>query len=96
MLTAIDLPPLSAAMRMAYVKQGGRGSFDWPLADVAVLLDFALNENCRSARQRRSCRPRGRYAARQERLQGAVVRGPYQPRDPEGGRRRSRAERLVH
>ena len=49
MLTAIALPPLSAAMRMAYVKQGERGSFDWPLADVAVLLDFAPDERCRSA-----------------------------------------------
>jgi xanthine dehydrogenase YagS FAD-binding subunit len=37
-LAAIRLPPLAAGVRMAHLKQGERDSFDWPLADVAVVL----------------------------------------------------------
>ena len=48
-LTAIRVPPLGASVRMAHLKQGEKDSFDWPLADVAVVLDFASNGNCRSA-----------------------------------------------
>lgn len=47
-LVAIDLPPLSASARMAHLKQGEKDSFDWPLADVAVVLDLP-GGTCRSA-----------------------------------------------
>jgi xanthine dehydrogenase YagS FAD-binding subunit len=48
-LTAIRLPPLSAGIRMAHLKQGEKESFDWPLADVAVVLDLAPDGACRHA-----------------------------------------------
>lgn len=48
-LTAIRVPALGAGVRMAHLKQGEKDSFDWPLADVAVVLDLASNGNCRSA-----------------------------------------------
>ncbi len=48
-LTAIRLPPLPAGMRMAHLKQGETDSFDWPIADVAVLLDLSPDGSCRSA-----------------------------------------------
>jgi xanthine dehydrogenase YagS FAD-binding subunit len=48
-LTAIDLPPMPAGVRMAYRKQGQKESFDWPLADVAVVLDVPANGVCRAA-----------------------------------------------
>src|ERR1019366_4277070 len=34
---------------MAHLKQGEKGSFDWPLADVAVVLDLSASGNCTSA-----------------------------------------------
>ncbi len=48
-LTAILLPPLPPATRMAHLKQGEKDSFDWPLADVAVVLDLAGDGTCRRA-----------------------------------------------
>jgi xanthine dehydrogenase YagS FAD-binding subunit len=48
-LTAVRLPPLSPSVRMAHLKQGEKGSFDWPLADVAVVLDLSASGNCTSA-----------------------------------------------
>ncbi|MGA7328480.1 MAG: FAD binding domain-containing protein [Rhodomicrobium sp.] len=50
-LTAILLPPLPAATRMAHLKQGEKDSFDWPLADVAVVLVLEPQSEgyCRSA-----------------------------------------------
>ena len=48
-LTAIVLPPLPASLRMAHLKQGEKDSFDWPLADVAVVLDLDPHGICRSA-----------------------------------------------
>ena len=48
-LTAILLPPLPADVRMAHLKQGERDSFDWPLADVAVVLDLGQEGTCRRA-----------------------------------------------
>lgn len=39
-LTAIILPPMSSTVRMTHLKLGERDSFDWPLADVAVVLDL--------------------------------------------------------
>ena len=39
-LTAIHLPPLRPGTRSAYVKQKERESADWPLADVAVVVEM--------------------------------------------------------
>jgi xanthine dehydrogenase YagS FAD-binding subunit len=48
-LTAIELPRLPASIRAAYLKQGEKDSFDWPLADVAAVLDFDADRRCKSA-----------------------------------------------
>ena len=48
-MTAIRLPALSASLRMAHVKLGEKDSFDWPLADVAVVLDLDANGVCKRA-----------------------------------------------
>jgi xanthine dehydrogenase YagS FAD-binding subunit len=48
-LTAIELPPLPVSTGAAYLKQGEKESFDWPLADVAVVLDFDADRRCKSA-----------------------------------------------
>jgi xanthine dehydrogenase YagS FAD-binding subunit len=48
-LTAIMLPPLPASVRMAHLKQGEKDSFDWPLADVAVVLDISADGACQRA-----------------------------------------------
>ena len=38
-LSAVILPKLSATAKSVHLKQGEKDSFDWPIADVAVLLD---------------------------------------------------------
>lgn len=48
-LTAIRLPALPPTARTAYVKQGEKDTFDWPLADVAVVLDRSAQGICTSA-----------------------------------------------
>ncbi len=48
-LTAICLPKISASLRMAHIKQGEKDSFDWPLADVAAVLDFSSDGTCTRA-----------------------------------------------
>jgi len=48
-LTAIRLPKPSASLRMTHLKQGEKDSFDWPLADVAVALDFDPAGACKYA-----------------------------------------------
>ena len=48
-LAAVRLPPLPASVRMAHLKQGEKDSFDWPLADVAVVVELAPDGNCRRA-----------------------------------------------
>lgn len=48
-LTAIRLPNPAANLHMAYLKQGEKDSFDWPLADVAVALDLDRSGNCARA-----------------------------------------------
>jgi xanthine dehydrogenase YagS FAD-binding subunit len=48
-LTSVLLPALPASMRMAHLKQGEKDSLDWPLADVAVLLDLASDKMCKGA-----------------------------------------------
>jgi len=48
-LTAVELPALPSGTQLAYRKLGERESFDWPLADVAVVLELAPGETCRRA-----------------------------------------------
>jgi len=48
-LTAIDLPALPPGACMAHCKQAEKDAFDWPLADVAVVMDLAPDGRCRSA-----------------------------------------------
>ena len=38
-LSAVVLPKLESSVRSVHLKQGEKDSFDWPIADVAVLLD---------------------------------------------------------
>ncbi len=40
-ITAVIVPSASANLRMSYIKQGARQSYDWALADVAVVLDMS-------------------------------------------------------
>lgn len=48
-LAAIKLPALPASARMAHVKIAEKASFDWPLADVAALIDVGSDRRCASA-----------------------------------------------
>ncbi len=48
-LAAIKLPALPASARMAHVKIAEKASFDWPLADVAAVVDFGADGRCASA-----------------------------------------------
>ena len=47
-LTAVVLPALSPSARSVHLKQGELDSFDWPIADVAVVLDRDGSGICRS------------------------------------------------
>ncbi len=38
LIVAVTLPPPAAGSRSAYLKQGAKESFDWPIADVGVSL----------------------------------------------------------
>lgn len=40
LLTGIRLPALAAGTRSAYLEQGEKESFDWPLADAAAVLEM--------------------------------------------------------
>lgn len=48
-LTATYLPPLAAGARMAHLKISEKDSFDWPLADVAVVLELTPDGACKNA-----------------------------------------------
>ncbi len=48
-LTALVLPKLETGIHSVHLKQGEKDSFDWPLADVAVLLDREASGLCRRA-----------------------------------------------
>jgi len=48
-MTAICLPKMGPSARMAHLKQGEKDSFDWPLADVAVVVDLNSDGICRKA-----------------------------------------------
>jgi xanthine dehydrogenase YagS FAD-binding subunit len=47
-VTSIKLPAPAAGTTMAYVRQGEKESFDWPLAEVAVVIERD-GETCRRA-----------------------------------------------
>jgi len=47
-ITGIVVPPPAAGASSAYLKQGEKESFDWPLAEVAVLLERD-GDTCRRA-----------------------------------------------
>lgn len=46
LLTSIRVPAPRAGARSAYVKQGEKESFDWPLAEAAVLLEVSAGGRC--------------------------------------------------
>jgi xanthine dehydrogenase YagS FAD-binding subunit len=48
-LTAIVLPRLGPGAKSVHLKQGEKESFDWPIADVAVLLDRDATGICTKA-----------------------------------------------
>jgi len=48
-LTAVLLPPVPASLHMAHLRQGEKESFDWPLADVAVVLELDRDGSCKRA-----------------------------------------------
>jgi xanthine dehydrogenase YagS FAD-binding subunit len=48
-ITAVLLPVMASRVRSAHLRQGELESFDWPIADVAVVLDIEANGECRSA-----------------------------------------------
>ncbi len=48
-LTAIVLPSMPASARSAFLKQTEKPSFDWSIADVAVVLDRAADGRCQHA-----------------------------------------------
>jgi xanthine dehydrogenase YagS FAD-binding subunit len=43
LITEVRVPPLPARTRSVYIKQGEKESFDWPVADVAVVLQMKGN-----------------------------------------------------
>jgi len=49
LLAAVKLPALPASARMAHVKIAEKASFDWPLAQVAALIDLGSDGRCASA-----------------------------------------------
>jgi xanthine dehydrogenase YagS FAD-binding subunit len=48
-LTAVLLPPFARDLRSAHIRQGELDSFDWPIADVAAVLDMETSGVCRRA-----------------------------------------------
>ena len=48
LITEVRVPLPKADVKSAYIKQGEKESFDWPIADVAVVLDCA-GKNCAKA-----------------------------------------------
>ncbi|HEX5707692.1 MAG TPA: xanthine dehydrogenase family protein subunit M [Pyrinomonadaceae bacterium] len=49
LMTAVILPPTSSSTRSAYLKLGEKESFDWPLAEVAAVLEMEGGGRCRRA-----------------------------------------------
>ncbi|MDH3711537.1 MAG: FAD binding domain-containing protein [Cyclobacteriaceae bacterium] len=48
LITAVMVPPTSSKMRSYYMKQGARESYDWALADVAVVAEMS-GTTCKKA-----------------------------------------------
>ena len=48
-LTAVVLPPMPDGARSVFLKQAEKPSFDWSIADVAVVLERAADGRCRRA-----------------------------------------------
>jgi xanthine dehydrogenase YagS FAD-binding subunit len=48
-LSAVILPPLGTGVHSAHLRQGETDSFDWPIADAAVVLDIGIDGICRQA-----------------------------------------------
>jgi len=48
-VTALRLPSLAAGTRCVHLKQGEREGFDWPLADVAVVIELDAQRVCKAA-----------------------------------------------
>ena len=48
-LHAVHLPAIGEGIRMAHSKRGEKDAFDWPLAEVAVVLDLEPDGRCRDA-----------------------------------------------
>jgi xanthine dehydrogenase YagS FAD-binding subunit len=48
-LTAVVLPPSGPGVRSAHQRQGETDSFDWPIADVAAVIDMDTDGICRHA-----------------------------------------------
>jgi xanthine dehydrogenase YagS FAD-binding subunit len=49
LLTAILLPAPALGARSVHLRQGEKDSFDWPIAEVAVVLELAPDGVCRRA-----------------------------------------------
>ncbi len=41
LITAVIVPPVSSGTKSAYIKQGARESYDWAIADVAVVAEMS-------------------------------------------------------
>ncbi len=48
-LVAVHLPAICEGLRMAYSRRGEKDSFDWPLAEVAVVLELETDGCCHRA-----------------------------------------------
>ena len=48
-ITAVTIPPSDRNQKSYYIKEGTRASFDWALADVAVVLEMS-GKKCKSAK----------------------------------------------
>ena len=48
-LTSVILPPLRAGVRSRHLRQGELESFDWPIADVAVVIELDPQDKCSHA-----------------------------------------------
>ena len=48
-VNAVHVPPLAAGARSVHLKQGERAAFDWPLADVAVVIELDAQRVCRAS-----------------------------------------------
>jgi xanthine dehydrogenase YagS FAD-binding subunit len=48
LITAVVIPPPASGTKSYYIKQGARESYDWSLADVAVVMEMA-GSTCKKA-----------------------------------------------